>query len=348
MKAREQILRRYRDLLESVQSPLLLQPTVAAQVIEQMNSVLDAVPHIDLSVPVSVVRPRDTEPTQLSVDIGVSRASAGVHPSESLRAATYIFEAAFPVLCDELRRTGTPKPEVRAGMLLNRAIMERLSVASSAYVDFLLQKVHNSHVEERHHLGRELHDRVAPAVLVGLHHLEMASLYLADAPERAEQKRTAAKEALNEALDVIRQLSADSRDSVGSRGLQQALERYLTCAPPEVDTSLIVSGDIRIMPNAYAEELFLVLREATRNALVHSRASSVLLQVEVADTQVFGCVRDNGTGFDLPSTLERRPGIGLISMRERVALLGGTLTLMSKADVGTTVEILVPLPGVLR
>jgi signal transduction histidine kinase len=61
---------------------------------------------------------------------------------------------------------------------------------------------------------------------------------------------------------------------------------------------------------------------------------------------LYGCVRDDGMGFDVENTLQRPSGgIGLLSMRERVDLLGGTLTLLSAPQAGTTVEVLVPLPG---
>ena len=348
-RARLLIIDRYRTLLQRARSPLLANPAVVAQMVDQMNSVLDAVPHVDLDAPVGVVRaPDESESVRLSVNIGVSRASAGVHPTESLRAATYIFEAAFPVLCGELARQGVAEPETTAGLRLNRAIMDRIAVASTAYVDYLLQKVHNSHLEERRRMGRELHDRAAPAVIVGLQSLDMHDVYRPDSPARAEAKLTDAREALAEALQVIRHLAAESRDAVGPHGLEKALERYLLTAPPDVDASLALTGDPASIPGAYAQELFLVLREATRNALVHARPSTLLITLDVGESALYGCVRDDGVGFDVDLARERRPGIGLMSMRERVALLGGTFTLASRPRAGTTVEVLVPLPGALR
>jgi signal transduction histidine kinase len=358
-EARQLIVERYRALLRQAGSPLLSSTAVTAQVVDQINSVLDAIPHVDMSAPVGVPLPRNPSessgptvatasgPVDLSVEIGLSRAGAGVHPTESLRAATYIYEAAFPFLCREFADAGVPDPEVSAGTLLNRAIMDRMCVASAAYVDFLLQKVHNSHLEERRRIGRDLHDRAAPAVIVGMQSLELRDVYQrGGASERAEQKLVDARGALTEALDVIRALSAESRDTVGVEGLTRALRRYLDSAPPDVRTNITEVGDLRSLPGAYAEELFLVLREATRNALVHASPSTVDIQLSAGQVGLYGCVRDDGTGFDVESTL-RQPssGIGLLSMRERVDLLGGTLTLLSAPAAGTTVEVRVPLPG---
>jgi signal transduction histidine kinase len=345
------IVERYRDLLKQAGSPLLSSKAVTAQVVDQINSVLDALPNVDLSAPVGVpTAPRPASGSvQLSIEIGLSRAGAGVHPTESLRAATYIFEAAFPVLCREFNMTSETDPEISVGTLLNRAIMDRMCVASAAYVDYLLQKVHNSHVEERRRIGRELHDRAAPAVIVGMQNLDLRDVYQRIGNiDHAEAKLVEARGALAEALEVIRHLSAESRDVVGPEGLARALRRYLASAPPAVRTTVTEVGDLSSLPGAYAEELFLVLREATRNALVHASPSTVDIQLSAGQVGLYGCVRDDGTGFDVESTLQRQGGIGLLSMRERVDLLGGTLNLFSEPRAGTTVEVLVPLPGLRK
>ena len=141
---------------------------------------LDAIPTVDLSAPVGSEPLRRPRGAAVASTSGSSRARAGIHPTESLRAAAYIYEASFDALSEEFAAAGVPQPVVRAGLLLNRAIMDRLCVASKAYVDYLLQKVHNSHVEERRRIGRELHDRAAAAVVVGLQNLDLHEVYLDD------------------------------------------------------------------------------------------------------------------------------------------------------------------------
>jgi signal transduction histidine kinase len=339
---RRKIVERFHDLLAANRSPLLATPSVAAQVQEQLLGVLDAIPTVDLGVPVGSERLRSAE-DQLSVDIGLSRAYAGIHPTESMRAATYIYEATFAVLSEEFAAAGVPRPMESAGLLLNRAIMDRLCLASKAYVDYLLQKVHNSHVEERHRIGRELHDRAAASVVVGLQSLDLHEVYLDDNPDLAGAKLELARQALVEALQVIRHLSAESRDTVGVDGLHHALENYLVNSPPGVHTEIVASGDLGSLPGPYAEEIFLVLREAARNALTHANPSSVSVELHMQEGGIWCCVRDDGDGFDPQQSGSSRLGIGLVSMRERVALLGGSLELLSKPHRGTSVEVSVPL-----
>lgn len=340
--ARQRILDRFQELLAAAGSPLLSTPSVAAQVRDQLISVLDAIPTVDLEAPVGSepLRPADE---QRSVDIGLTRAYAGIHPTESLRAATYMYDASLDVLAEEFAAAGVGRPIITAGLLLNRAIMDRLCLASKAYIDYLLQKVHNSHVEERHRIGRELHDRAATSVVVGLQSLDLHEVYLDDNPELATAKLALARASLAEALQVIRHLSAESRDTVGTDGLRHALENYLDHSPPEVRTEVVTSGDLESLPGPYAEEVFLVLREAARNALTHANPRSVSIELHMQDGGLWCAVRDDGDGFDPQQQSTSRLGIGLVSMRERVALLGGSLDLLSKPHRGTSVEVSVPL-----
>jgi signal transduction histidine kinase len=342
LRGRQRIVQRFEEVLSAAGSPLLATPSVAAQVHRQLLSVLDAIPQIDLSVPVGSEPLRPPE-EQLSTDIGLSRAQSGIHPSESLRAATYMYEAGFAVLAEEFATAGVPQPTVRAGLLLNRAIMDRLCVASMSYVDYLLQKVHNSHVEERRRIGRELHDRAAASVVVGLQSLDLHEVYLAQDADLAGAKLRLARQALAEALQVIRHLSAETRDIVGTQGLQHALENYLVSSPPWISTEVSASGDLQTLPGPYAEEIFLVLREAARNALTHANPSTVSIELRMQQAGLWCCVRDDGEGFDPHQPRPGRLGIGLVSMRERVALLGGSLELLSKPRSGTSVEVSVPL-----
>jgi signal transduction histidine kinase len=349
-RARRQILDELERRLQSVRSPIVASPEAIAQLRMQVCSVLDDV--VD-------GRPRESdlpdEPASLvlATQIGTLRAVQGVHPTESLRAATALFEIALPMLTRECvtEAEGTPGA-ARIAVSLHRTIMSRVVQAAVPYVNFLLSKLYRAHREERERMARELHDRAAHAVGVGLQDLELYQVYAAREPERARQKFEAAEDALREALQTIRQLSAELRESVGSRGLEEALQRYLRAnVRPEVDVSFSSEGDTSTLTGEVREELYLVLREAVRNALLHGHASAVRVEVELTDSELRAAVGDNGKGFDVTDPLEvldddgtpSPVGVGLASMRERLDLLGGTLTVSSDLGVGTTVEARLPL-----
>ena len=243
----------------------------------------------------------------------------------------------------------------RIALSLHRTIMSRVVQAAVPYVNFLLSKLYSSHREERERMARELHDRAAHAVGVGLQNLELYEVYTDREPERARQKFQAAENALREALQTIRQLSAELRGSACSRGLEYALRQYLQVnVPPDVDVSFSSEGDTSMLMDEVSEELYLVLREAVRNALVHGKPSAVRVDLRLTDAELRAAVGDNGEGFDV-DTLQllddngtpSPAGVGMASMRERLDLLGGTLTVSSVPGVGTIVKAQLPLSRAL-
>lgn len=336
---RELITTRYLDLLADAHSPLLEAGVqVRDQLVRQFDNVVDTVVAL---IDDDVSHPGRADPggVALSETIGRNRAGSGVHPSQSLHAAALIFEAAYPYVIERASAAGHPSPELTAGVLLNREILMRMAVAARSYVDHLLEKAHTSSRDERRRLSRELHDVAAPAVAVGLHNLELVEFYAATDPERAALKIDAARNALLDALDTIRCLAAESRESVAARGLTSALGWFLDSLPRAVPATLDVRGDLDLLPLPYAEELFLILREATRNAVRHARPQAVRITIRLTDGDLTATVVDDGRGFDVAATLAATSHVGLHSMRERCELLGAELTVTSAPRSGTTVAI---------
>jgi signal transduction histidine kinase len=190
-------------------------------------------------------------------------------------------------------------------------------------------------------MARELHDRVAHSLGVALHSLELHEVYLEKDPLLAEKQLHIATRAVRGALERIRGLSTDLRGSEVHDGLEQELVGYLRMvAPPSVDWTVSVSGDDRGLPAELREELYLILREAARNALVHAVARRLTIVVDIVADVVRATVVDDGRGFEpreLPVTG------GLAAMRERTELLGGSLTLSGGPGAGTAVQVHVPM-----
>ena len=296
----------------------------------------------------------------LSAAIGASRAQSGVHPIESIKAVIALFEAALSAVVGEIEegtsRRENPAREVAAvALALQKSIMGRVTGASVAYGYYLLNRARRSEDDERRRVSRELHDRVAHSIMVAYRNLELYEMYESEDPEKARAKLDLAKRTAQEALGATRDLSYELRVSSAEEGLEVALSDHLRAnAPGGVEVRVSAEGDESLIAPEVRDELFLVLREALRNALAHSGARGVTVELSTTRDRFEAAVEDDGRGFDAEAReaadhkvrgiAGTPPGTGLASMKERTALLGGVVRMRSLRGRGTRIEFSVPLP----
>lgn len=329
--ARTRMRDRYLALLEDAGSPLLQAgESVRVQLISQLESVADDA---------AQMYPGEHDAT-LSETIGRSRAATGVHPSASLAAANMIFAACLTELSAHLARCGEPLPTEAAALRLNRAILSRMADAAANYVSYLLEKAGTAHREEARRLGRELHDAVGPVIAVGLQNLELVEYWSPIDPGKAREKIASGKQNLHEALTLVRSLAAETRLAVEPHEIASALRTFLDALPESITTKFATNDTLASLPPHYGNEIFLILREAARNAATHARPTTLCVDVAVRGNTLVATVRDDGTGFDPAQTTI---GTGRASMAERAALIGAELNIKTTSD-GTTVTLTVPLP----
>jgi PAS domain S-box-containing protein len=197
-------------------------------------------------------------------------------------------------------------------------------------------------VEERKRISRELHDRVAHAMVIVSQSLELYETLEQSDPERARAKMNLAKDSTLEAMSLTRDLSWELRSAeVQEEGLSAALSSLLEVSvPPGVECALSVKGDEALLPSHVREQLFVILREGVRNAVSHSEAGRMDVEVRVSTEEVAGCVRDDGRGF---AEEDVYAGGGLRSMKERAEVVGGTFKVSSGQGVGTTIRVSIPM-----
>ena len=193
---------------------------------------------------------------------------------------------------------------------------------------------------ERRRLARELHDTVAHALAVALNSLELHEAYLDQDPPLAARELDTARSAVRGALEHVQALSADLRGP-SVHDLEPALGAYLAeVAPAAPSWTVTVTGDDRRLTADLRDELFLILREAARNALIHAAARHLDVTVAIGADAVAATVTDDGHGFDPDGRAETG---GIASMRERAESFGGTMRVSSAREAGTVVQVHVPL-----
>jgi signal transduction histidine kinase len=195
---------------------------------------------------------------------------------------------------------------------------------------------------ERRRLARELHDETGQAltsILLGLRSLE----------EAKETEIGAAVGNLRElvvgTLQDVRRLAVELRPTaLDDFGLAAALERLVgnfseqTGLAVELESGL---GDERL-PADVETVLYRIAQEALTNIVKHAHAQQVSIVLQRKAGAVSAVIEDDGRGF-VPG-VEKDSGLGLIGMRERVALVAGRLEIESAEGAGTTLVVEVPVP----
>jgi signal transduction histidine kinase len=188
---------------------------------------------------------------------------------------------------------------------------------------------------ERARLAGEIHDTLAQGFTSIITLVQAADPALRD--ERLALAVRTARENLAESRALVAALSPAA---LASASLPEAVRRSATRFTEEagVPCSVRITGSACTLPTRVEVVLLRAAQEALANARRHAGAREVALLLAYADSSVRLVVRDDGRGF--PS--ETSEGFGLSGMRTRASQVGGTLTIRSDADTGTTVELEIP------
>ena len=194
---------------------------------------------------------------------------------------------------------------------------------------------------ERAHVGRELHDDVVQHLAHLSHDIEAIETKATGDETRA--RLSAVHSEIDDVTQTIRKLSHGLHPSSLSFGLGPALDRLIETFGEE---GLTVTPTVYQGPTGLDKQaelaLFRIAQESLRNIRRHANVDLAELSLSRADGHVVLEVRDQGKGFHANAA---RGGIGLHSIRERMALVGGTASVQSQPGRGTTVRASVPLPG---
>ena len=199
---------------------------------------------------------------------------------------------------------------------------------------------------ERTRIAREIHDTLAQGFVGVSVQLELTAHLLGQSlVDEASQQ-------VDRTRDLVREGLADARRSIWdlrATGTQATLPTRLThlmeqSATGHLKTDIGIGGTYRALSPAIENELVRIAQEAVANAVRHSGASRVGLDLRYHPKEVALKVYDNGRGFQATDpTLPEKGHFGLQGMRERADQIGGTLSVESSRESGTTVTLNVPL-----
>lgn len=212
----------------------------------------------------------------------------------------------------------------------------------ASYVDYLLTKVKETQSEERRRFSRELHDRLAHQMTVVVQSLDLHETLAGREPRRARERLELAQQSAATSLELMREFSQELRETETSDGLRIALENLMRISvPSDVEAEVVFEGEEEHLPDYVRDQMYMILREGVRNAVAHSDADNVVVEVDISPREVVALVWDQGPGFENSEAVTE--GVGLKSMRERAELLDGSFEIATEPERGTVVKVRLPL-----
>lgn len=199
--------------------------------------------------------------------------------------------------------------------------------------------------EERRRISRELHDEVGQSLLVARLYLEMGQGMLPEENAKAHAKLAETREVIEGTIVEMRRLiSALSPSVLQMLGLPASIRQFVKnlgrTFPGQVRLRMSQLDDL---PEGAQIMMYRLVQECFTNAVKHSCASNVSVQLSRRNGSVRMKMKDDGVGFDLDEAAQKRESFGLAGMRERVALLGGDIEIQSSPGKGTKVSIAIPV-----
>jgi PAS domain S-box-containing protein len=209
----------------------------------------------------------------------------------------------------------------------------------------LVQRLIDAQEAECKRVGRELHDCIGHSLAMLTMDLEMIRLSLVDAAPDSNARLTRFSNKLKnlgqDVATVSHRLHSSTLELLGlavavkalSRDFSEQYQVQASCECSSVPDNL--AADVSLC-------LFRVMQETLHNIAKHSRAAKIEIELDGNSDYLHLSISDDGVGF-ARDAISLRPGLGLISMRERVQLIGGEFIIASKPGSGTRVEAIVPL-----
>ena len=215
-------------------------------------------------------------------------------------------------------------------------------------MQFYITQITRAQENERLRIARELHDDTAQGLISLSRRIDILAADSDLSPNVAESLEDL-RQAADNVLQGVRRYSQDLRPSIlDDLGLVPALEWLVADLGKQtrIAVTIGITGEPRRLPPETELAVFRIAQEALSNVRRHSGATAVDVSVEFGATTVVVIVKDNGAGFEVPSRIGDLPNLGklgIVGMRERARLVGGTIVIRPGADTGTTVILTVPI-----
>jgi len=225
----------------------------------------------------------------------------------------------------------------------NRKLFARLSALSNDRRE-LAQQLIATRESTLREISRELHDELGQVLTAMGSMLRRAARHTSEeSPLRAELREIG--EIAQTTLDNVRGLSQTLHPSIlEEAGLERTVDWYLSTIERQLGVTVTYERPASAIPvdSEIGIQVYRVLQESLSNVSKHAAVKRAIVRLDVSDGMLRLEVEDHGAG--IPASAPTR-GLGIIGMRERAALVGGTIEFVRPAEGGTLVRLRVPMAG---
>jgi signal transduction histidine kinase len=211
----------------------------------------------------------------------------------------------------------------------------------------LSHQVLTAQEEERKEISRELHDEIVQT-LTGIN-VQLASLKIESGVNKSAFSKhiTYTQRLVEKSVDIVHQFARNLRPTLlDDLGLIPALHAYMKVFTARTGLQVVFStfSGIETMSNDKRTVLYRVAQAALTNIAQHAKASNVSVKITDLPQAVHMEITDDGRSFNVAHVLDSRRNkrLGLIGMRERVEMVGGTFNVVSEPGHGTTISLTIP------
>jgi PAS domain S-box-containing protein len=204
--------------------------------------------------------------------------------------------------------------------------------------------------EERKRIGREIHDELGQQLTAIKMDVAWLNKKFHGSDEKADHRLKDLLVMLDETVKSVRRISSQLRPSLlDDLGLTAAMEWQLGEFEKRagIKTSFSAPHDEIPIPEASKTALFRIFQESLTNVVRHAAAKKVSVELKEVNKKLVMSIADNGKGFD-PLKVTEKKTLGILGMKERSEMVGGTYEINSKPGEGTSVIVSVPVSNFVK
>jgi signal transduction histidine kinase len=219
--------------------------------------------------------------------------------------------------------------------------MEEIKTINEVYKNELLKAQLEIQEQTFNNISQEIHDNVGQILSLAKVQINIMNESETMSREMLNEVKENVGKAMTDLRDIAKSLSSERIRSLSvHNAVSNEAERINKSGISQV--TIAIEGEEKKMNEQKKLILFRIIQESLQNSIKHANASRIEIQFHYNTGSLQVIIKDNGKGFDTEEAIKNNSGLGLLNIKTRAALTGGSSTIDSILNEGTTVNITIP------